>query len=74
MDQEAAWQLVANATQIFIASGKKILEYRPTAASKEEIMAKIVGRTGNLRAPTIRRGTTLYIGYNTDLYQHLTGP
>ncbi len=62
---------MAAATRIYIASGKKILEYRPTAAGKEEIMAKIVGRTGNLRAPTIRRGTTLYIGYNTDLYQHL---
>ncbi len=69
---ERAWQLVADADRIYIASGKKTLEFRPTPASKAEIMKKILGRTGNLRAPALRRGKTFYIGYNDELYKQLT--
>ncbi len=63
---------MASADRIYIASGKKTLEYTPSAANKAEIMQKMLGRTGNLRAPTLRRGNTFYIGYNDDLYQQLT--
>ena len=69
---EAAWKMVADADRIFIASGKKTLEFKPTANNKAEIMKKILGRTGNLRAPSMRCGKTFYIGYNDDLYQQLT--
>ncbi len=35
-------------------------------------MKKILGRSGNLRAPAMRHGKTFYIGYNDGLYQQLT--
>ncbi|PLX47933.1 MAG: hypothetical protein C0613_12300 [Desulfobulbaceae bacterium] len=73
MAGEAAWQLVRQADQLFIADGKKIRILRPTSDNKEEIMQKMLGRTGNLRAPTLRRGNTFYIGYNDELYQEVTG-
>jgi hypothetical protein len=65
--------MVAGADRILVASGKKTVEFKPTSANKAEIMQKIAGRTGNLRAPALRRGNTFYIGYNDDLYQQLTG-
>lgn len=68
---EEGWNLVQNADHIFIASGKKILEFRPTAANRDEIMKKILGRTGNLRAPTIRKGNSFFIGFNEDMYSQV---
>ena len=61
-----------DAKRIFVASGKKTLEFTPGADNKDEIMKKILGRTGNLRAPTLRRGDVFFIGYNDDLYQQVT--
>lgn len=69
---DEAWQLVADADRIFIASGKKTLEYQPSVDEKKDIMQKMLGRTGNLRAPTLRQGNTFYIGYNDDLYAKIT--
>jgi hypothetical protein len=40
--------------------------------SGDEVLAKITGRTGNFRAPALRRGTTFFIGYNDALYAMLT--
>jgi len=65
---DAAWQLVAGADRIVVAAGKKIEELVPAETAKEEILARITGRTGNLRAPALRRGRTFYIGYNDALY------
>jgi hypothetical protein len=34
-------------------------------------MKKILGRTGNLRAPTIRKGNSFFIGFNEDMYSQI---
>jgi len=34
----------------------------------ETLAAAVLGPTGNLRAPTIRRGKTLLIGFNDEAY------
>lgn len=71
--EDKVWRLVAHAAKVVVASGKKIFEYDPFAADKQELLAKISGRTGNLRAPTLRIGDTFYIGYNAELYQRICG-
>ncbi len=37
---------------------------RPT---DETLLALLLGRSGKLRAPTMRAGTTLLVGYNVEL-------
>ncbi len=63
----AIWELVKNADKVVVASGKKIIEFDPKLR-KEGMLAKISGRTGNLRAPSLRCKNTFYIGFNEDLY------
>lgn len=48
--------------------GKKVVEFdMPLAASKnEELLEHIIGRSGNLRAPTIRVGKTLFVGFDRE--------
>ena len=69
---DAAWRLVAKAGKILVASGRKVDELNPAAMASDEVLAKITGRTGNLRAPALRRGKTFYIGYNDLLYAMIT--
>lgn len=65
------WNLLGEAEKIYVTSGKKIIEFEPESAEKEDLLKRATGRTGNLRAPTLRRGTTYYIGYNDELYETL---
>ena len=65
------WNLLKEAPTIFVASGKKILQYVPGDDVKEELMKKACGRTGNLRAPTLKIGDNYYIGFNEPMYEQI---
>ena len=68
---EDAWNVIADASKVYVASGKKILEFDPASADKEDLLKRITGRSGNLRAPALKRGDVFYIGYNVDMYENL---
>jgi len=69
--KDEVWNLLADAEKVYVTSGKKIIEFALESAKKEEILKKTTGRTGNLRAPSLRRGSVYYIGYNDELYEIL---
>ena len=68
---DGAYDLVASAKKIYVASGKKILVLDPKTEDKDELLKKITGRTGNLRAPTLKIDDNFYVGYNVDMYEGL---
>lgn len=68
LQAEGAWQLFKDMEAIHVGRGKKTQVFSPDAASKEEILKVSLGRTGNLRAPTLRIGSVLYVGYNDAMY------
>lgn len=68
---EEAWAVIAEARKVVVASGKKIIEFEPATADKEEMLKKITGRTGNLRAPTLKKGGVFFVGYNVEMYDNL---
>jgi len=49
-----------------VAKGKKVLHFdlSKDPPSKEELLALLLGRSGTLRAPALRFGGTLVVGYN----------
>jgi len=55
---------------VYAAKGKKIaqLDIKKDQPSDEEIAQLIVGPSGNLRAPSLRVGNTLVVGFNPDMY------
>ena len=59
-----AWSFLQSAETVYVASGKKTLKYTPSGDNKDELLKKATGRTGNLRAPTLRVGKDLYVGFN----------
>lgn len=69
---EEAWNVIAGAAKVHVASGKKIIAFDPATADKTEMLKKITGRTGNLRAPALKKGDVFYIGYNGEMYDNLS--
>ena len=66
--EEEAWQVLAAAREIIVAKGKKRMVFDPLRDSRETILKETLGRSGTLRAPTLRIGDRLLVGYNDELY------
>lgn len=69
VDADEALALLEGVRDLYVAKGRKTVHRdlvgdRP---SDEEIQALILGRSGTLRAPALRRGSTLVVGYNADI-------
>ena len=70
-----ALKLLAGIRRLVAAKGKKVEEFdlvkdRP---DDEVLLGKLMGPTGNLRAPTARVGTTLLVGFNDEAYRMVLG-
>jgi hypothetical protein len=68
IDAESAWKLIRDVSTVHIGKGKKVLTYTPADDNREEILKAAIGPTGNLRAPAVRKGDRLYIGYTDQIY------
>ncbi|MEE4273854.1 MAG: hypothetical protein V2I67_19410 [Thermoanaerobaculales bacterium] len=72
LGEDTARELIAAAGAIHIAKGKKLDAYTARDAA-DDYVAKMLGSTGNLRAPTIVIGRTVVVGFNEDLYREVFG-
>jgi arsenate reductase-like glutaredoxin family protein len=54
-----------------VARGKKVLSFdmEKAAPDDEALLSHLLGPSGNLRAPTIRKGKTLLVGFSDEAYQ-----
>jgi arsenate reductase-like glutaredoxin family protein len=68
-----ARRLVSEATTVIVAKGKKIVTFsmKDTAPDDDTLMSHMLGRSGTLRAPTVRKGRTLLVGFNQEAYEAL---
>lgn len=64
------WDFLAQAETVYVASGQKTLSFKPDLSNRDELVKKATGRTGNLRAPALRIGDDIYIGYNAAMYEN----
>lgn len=49
--------------------GKKVREFDVTSGVTDDAVGAMLGPTGNLRAPTIRSGTSLLVGFNEEIFK-----
>ena len=69
IEAAAVWELIGSAERIVVAKGKRIETFVPTEDTQESILKVVLGRSGSLRAPTVRTGDVFFVGYNGTLYQ-----
>ena len=67
--------MVESVSQLLVAKGKKVVELdlKKDKPSQEEILKLILGPTGNLRAPTLKVGKKLVIGFDETMYKGVFG-
>ena len=61
-----ALQMAKAASKLIVAKGKKVVTFSLGKYTPDDqtLAAHMLGPTGNLRAPTVRKGKTLIIGFN----------
>ena len=58
---------------MIVSKGKKVTEFALTSRIQKETVTAMLGPTGNLRAPTLKVGKTLLVGFNEDAYSTVFG-
>ena len=68
-----ALALARAAQQLYVAKGKKIVhvDLKRDAPDDATLLGLMLGPTGNLRAPTVRHGKTLIVGFDAATYAGL---
>jgi arsenate reductase-like glutaredoxin family protein len=70
-----ALAMARQAQRVIAAKGKKVttLDLAKDHLSDDQLASVMLGPTGNLRAPTMRVGGTLLIGYNDQVFADILG-
>jgi len=70
---DAALGVLEDVDEIYAAKGKQVvhLDLRRTRPARAELLSALLGPTGNLRAPTLRKGRTLLVGFDEATYARL---
>ena len=63
-----AAEIAKQASLVIVAKGKKLSEFKPGGKASKDLVDAMLGPTGNLRAPTIRSGKTVLVGFNEDVF------
>jgi arsenate reductase-like glutaredoxin family protein len=67
--------LARAASQVYVAKGKKVvhLDLKRDQPSDDQLLALLLGPSGNLRAPTMRTGKVLLVGFEPEAFGKLLG-
>ncbi|MEX1363798.1 MAG: ArsC family (seleno)protein [Nannocystaceae bacterium] len=77
LGRDDAEEILRASTTLLVAKGKKVSRWSlgkgKTKTIEPEAIDAMLGPTGNLRAPTIRVGSTVVVGFHDDLYTEVFG-
>jgi arsenate reductase-like glutaredoxin family protein len=67
-DPAEALQMARGASRIVVARGKNVVAFdmKRDPPDEETLLKHLIGPSGKMRAPAIRRGSTLLIGFNEE--------
>ena len=70
-----ALQLLAGIDRLVAMRGKAVtdIDLKADKPDDETLLGLLIGRTGHLRAPTVRVGKTLLVGFNAEAYRQVFG-
>ena len=74
-DRAQTLALLQPPSGVVAVKGKKILRFSLTKEQQlpDALLAAVIGPSGNLRAPAIRAGKILVVGFHPDVYGELFG-
>jgi len=60
--------LARGASKVIVAKGKKVEGFSTAGKAPKQVVDAMLGPTGNLRAPTLRVGKIVIVGFNEEAY------
>lgn len=68
-----ALRLAREVSTIIMSKGSTVVSFamKRDCPDDETLLSHMLGPTGNLRAPTLRKGKTLLVGFSEDAYQRI---
>ena len=72
---EEALGVLAGMDRLIVARGQKVavFDLKRDRPDDETLLAHLLGPTGNLRAPTLKVGKTVLVGFNEESYRDVLG-
>jgi arsenate reductase-like glutaredoxin family protein len=72
---DAALGVLKDVDELYVAKGKRVVhvDLKNAKPPRAELLALLLGPTGNLRAPTLRKGRRLIVGFDESTYARLLG-
>ena len=66
LKEKDALALLKDVDEIYASKGRQVVhvDLRQAKPARAELAALLLGPTGNLRAPTVRKGRTLLVGFD----------
>jgi arsenate reductase-like glutaredoxin family protein len=73
--RDEALKLARSVETVVVARGKKVVAFDMKKAPPDDdtLAAFLLGPTGNLKAPTLRKGKTLLVGFGEAAYREVFG-
>lgn len=68
LGRDDARAILAASRRVIVAKGRKLEDLRTGGKIDDDVLDRFLGATGNLRAPTIRAGSTALVGFNEDAW------
>lgn len=70
-----ALKVLAGANELFVAKGRKTVHFdlKKDRPADDELLSLMLGRSGKLRAPTLRVGKKVVVGFNAELLESTLG-
>ena len=73
--RDDALALLANVHTLHVAKGRKVthVDLKSDRPDDDTLASLLLGPTGNLRAPTVKCGRIMLVGFNPDMYAEVVG-
>jgi arsenate reductase-like glutaredoxin family protein len=71
MGPEQVMSLLEDVDQLYVAKGTKVvhLDLKQDRPARATLLGLLLGPSGNLRAPTLRKGRALLVGFDEPTYK-----
>jgi len=69
----AALDVLDGVDELYVIKGKKVehVDLKRARPDRATLLALLLGPTGNLRAPTLRKGRILIVGFDQETYEEV---
>lgn len=73
LSETEALAIARGSSKVYVAKGKKLEVFDMKSAKISEVSEKMLGPTGNLRAPTMRVGKITVVGFSDEAFKTVLG-